>query len=211
MAPISLPPYSEPDTYFCCMRLDFRVLLVLLPALALGACRTVGSSPGPRSVPVETSIDQLIHQEPVSVGLDEISRLSAGRNAHVQLRDGRRRDVTGLLARSDSVSYMVVPGDRLEWASRQHIASISLKRTNRWKGAWFGGRFGFLLATVVGTAAEYWAGARGRTLMWAVPVYGTIGIVLGTPVGAVAGVPEMFRYTGGTVVRPTPFLAGERE
>jgi hypothetical protein len=148
--------------------------------------------------------------EPVRVGWEDIGRITEGRNALVELRDGRKRDVVDLLARPDSVSYTVMPGDWFERMPRHQIASVSFKRTNRFKGAFHGGRLGFLLAALVGPAAEYWAGARGRTLMWAVPVYGAIGIVLGAPVGAMAGVPELYRYTGRPL-RPDLFVAGERE
>lgn len=192
------------------MHIGFRALILIVSALAAVGCRTVGTSPTVRPAAQAEPVELGSYHVPVRVGLDEIGRLSAGHNALVELRDGRRRDVVGLSTGRDSVSYVVMPGDWLEQAPRQHIASISLRRTNRWKGAFHGGRLGFLLAAIVGPAAEYWAGARGGTLMWAVPVYGVLGIALGAPVGAAAGVPELYRYSGGPV-RPNAFLAGEPE
>jgi hypothetical protein len=204
----SLDRPPDPTSIHFSMHPSPRALFLIVSALAVAGCGTVRSSHRP-SPPVQASpVEVGGFYPPVRVGLEEISRLSTGRTALVELRDGRKREVVGLLARADSVSYVVMPGDWTEQTPRNHIASISLKRTNRWKGAFFGGRLGFLLAAVAGPAAEYWAGARGRTLMWAVPVYGAIGIVLGSPVGAVAGVPEVFRYTRGPM-RPNRFLAGE--
>lgn len=134
-------------------------------------------------------------QEPLPTSLDRISALAEGRTATVALKDGRIRDVERLKVYADSVSYVVVPGDWSEATPVHRISSITLARNSRWKGAFQGGRLGLLIAAIVGPAAEYWAGARGGALLLSFPVYGALGLSIGAPVGAFAGLPEVYRFS----------------
>jgi hypothetical protein len=112
--------------------------------------------------------------------------------------DGRARYGENLRLYRDTLSYVIVPGNRLEAVDVRQVYSVDVSHISRKRGVVRGASLGALAGAIIGPILEFWAGNRGGPLLLSAPMYAGAWGTIGAGIGAFTGARQLYHYAAPT-------------